>query len=97
MIKSTKSTIQVPINNNLRTNAENTAASLGFSSLQEIIRVFIAQLATKSITVNFSHQTPDEILTPKQETILNKKLLLAQKGPLKTAHSAQELFDQLDI
>jgi len=92
-----KSTIQVPIDNNLRINAENTATSLGFSSLQEIIRVFIAQLATKTITINFTRGTPDEILTPQQEAVLTKKLLLARKGPLKIAHSAEELFEQLGI
>lgn len=92
-----KSTIQVPVDNNLRINAENTASSLGFSSLQEIIRVFIAQLANKKITINLISGTPDEILTPEQEAILTKKLLLARKGPLKTAHSAEELFKQLGI
>jgi antitoxin component of RelBE/YafQ-DinJ toxin-antitoxin module len=90
-----KSTIQVPIDNNLRISAENTASSLGFSSLQEIIRVFIAQLATKTITINFISSTPDEVLTPKQAAVLTKQLLLAKKGPLKTAHSAQELIDKI--
>lgn len=92
-----KSTIQVPIDNTLRINAENTASSLGFSSLQEIIRVFIAQLATKTIALNFVSGTPDEVLTPKQAAVLTKQLLLAKKGPLKTAHSAEELFKQLGI
>ena len=75
-----KSTIQVPIDNNLRINAENTATSLGFSSLQEIIRVFIAQLASKTITINLVNKTPDEILTEKQEAVLIKKLEQFKKG-----------------
>jgi len=92
-----KSTIQVPIDNNLRINAENTATSLGFSSLQEIIRVFIAQLANKTITINLVNKTPDEILTKKQEAVLMKKLEQFKKGKVYTAHSAQEMFNQLGI
>lgn len=92
-----KSTIQVPIDNNLRINAENMASSMGFSSLQEIIRVFIAQLANKTISISLVNKTPDEILSEKQESVLIKKLKQFKKGETYTAHSAKELFNQLGI
>lgn len=92
-----KSTIQVPIDNNLRINAESVASSLGFSSLQEIIRVFITQLANKTISINLVNKTPDEILTEKQESVLIKKLEQLKKGKIFTARSAEEMFNQLGI
>lgn len=92
-----KSTIQVPVDNNLRISAENTASSLGFSSLQEIIRVFITQLANKTISINLVNKTPDEILTEKQESVLIKKLEQFKKGKVFTARSAEEMFKQLGI
>jgi antitoxin component of RelBE/YafQ-DinJ toxin-antitoxin module len=92
-----KSTIQVPIDNNLRINAENMANSLGYSSLQEVLRVFTTQLANKTISINLVNKTPDEILTEKQETVLIKKLEQFKKGKVFTAHSAEEMFNQLGI
>ncbi len=44
------------------------------SSLQEAVRLFLTQLVKKTITINFTRQEPDEVLTPKQEAVLNRKL-----------------------
>lgn len=45
--------LQIPIDVSLRKAAEKTALDQGFSSLQEIIRIFLRQLAEKTINVNF--------------------------------------------
>ena len=44
-----RAVLQVPINSQLRQQAEKAAMSQGFSSLQEIVRLFLTKLAEKGI------------------------------------------------
>lgn len=92
-------TLQVPINKSLKTAAQQEVEKMGFSSLQEAVRLFLTQLVKKTITINFTRQEPDENLTPKQEAILNKKLKEAladiKKGDYYVASSADEMIHQL--
>jgi len=46
-----KTIFQVPIDKELKNNAEKAASAQGFSSLQEIVRVFLTQLAVNKIEV----------------------------------------------
>ncbi len=46
-----KTILQVPVNKQLKSDAEKVALRQGFSSLQEIIRVFLAQLASNQVEV----------------------------------------------
>lgn len=48
-----KTVLQIPVSKTLRVKAENAALNSGFSSLQEIIRVFMKKLATRSMEVSF--------------------------------------------
>lgn len=48
-----KVVLQVPVSKNLRDNATAAAQEYGFSSLQEILRVFISKLAAKKINISF--------------------------------------------
>ena len=92
-------TLQIPINKSLKSAAQEEAEKLGFSSLQEAVRLFLTQLVKKTITINFTRQEPDEILTPKQEAVLNRKLKQAladiKKGDFYTATSVEEMMRQL--
>lgn len=45
--------LQIPIDASLRKAAEKSAVEQGFTSLQEITRIFLKQLAEKTISVNF--------------------------------------------
>ncbi len=45
--------LQVPISKDLRDDAAVAASSLGFSSLQEAVRVFLTQLAEGRIKITF--------------------------------------------
>lgn len=45
-------TLQIPMNKDLKINAEKAAHEQGFSSLQEIVRVFLSKLAANKIEVN---------------------------------------------
>ena len=47
-----KTILQVPLTQDLKQNAEKVAREQGFSSLQEIVRVFLTKLAMNKIEVN---------------------------------------------
>lgn len=47
--------IQVPIDRSLRDRAVLAASSLGFSSIQEAIRVFLVQLPQQTVNISFEH------------------------------------------
>lgn len=47
-----KTILQVPVSKELKTNAEKAALSQGFSSLQEMVRVFLSKLAEEKIEVS---------------------------------------------
>ncbi len=57
-----KTILQIPIDKKLKNNAEKVANSQGFSSLQEIVRVFLAQLVAEKVhitvepTIKLSHK-----------------------------------------
>lgn len=46
-----KTILQVPLDKELKNNAERVASIQGFSSLQEIVRVFLTQLASNRVEV----------------------------------------------
>lgn len=74
----TKMTLQVPVSKTLKLSAERVALEQGFSSLQEMVRLFLAQIAKRALTIGFS-PTIDEILTSREEAVLIKKYEAAQK------------------
>jgi len=47
--------IQVPIDKTLRDRAIIAASHLGFSSIQEAIRVFLVQLPLQTVKISFEH------------------------------------------
>ena len=52
-----KTILQVPINQDLKISAEKEAISQGFSSLQELVRVFLSKIATRKIEVTLQEST----------------------------------------
>ncbi len=44
-----RTTLQIPLDSNLRKDAEQAALEQGFSSLQEAVRVFLKKLAKRTI------------------------------------------------
>lgn len=95
----TRLIIQVPTDPLLKLAAEKTAREQGFSSLQEAIRVFMTQLAKKSLTISFSPAANDEVLTARQEKILTKKYLKTKreisKGKGFGVSSASKMMENL--
>jgi len=57
--------VQVPMAPELKKSAEKAARESGFSSLQEIIRVFLQQFAKKEITLSMQSLDDEPRLSPK--------------------------------
>lgn len=71
--------LQVPVNSDIRRLAEQSALDMGFSSLQESLRLIMKQMSQKKFYFYFGLKAEDEVLTPKQEKILMKKVLASKK------------------
>ncbi|MBU1200302.1 hypothetical protein KJ953_02065 [Patescibacteria group bacterium] len=90
-----KVTLQIPVSQTLRDQATLSATKLGFSSLQESIRLFMTQLATKEITISFTPKTRQ--LSPAAIKRYNKMIASIETGETKTykADSVNELMHHL--
>jgi antitoxin component of RelBE/YafQ-DinJ toxin-antitoxin module len=51
---ATTTIIQVPVEKRLRDKAQRVAVSQGFSSLQDVMRLFLQQFIDKKIAVSFT-------------------------------------------
>ncbi|MBI2009936.1 MAG: hypothetical protein HYS86_02030 [Candidatus Chisholmbacteria bacterium] len=83
-----KSLLQVPVETNLREQAARAAADMGFSSLQESVRVFLKQLAERSVRVKFE---PSVRLSAKNDRRYAKMIAEVKSGKVKT-----KSFDNVD-
>ena len=88
--------LQVPISKSLRDQAGSAASRLGFSSLQEAVRVFLAQLPTQAVKITF--ETAPVQLSPKAITRYNKRIdeIESGKAKLKSFASVDEMFNYLN-
>ena len=57
-----KTILQVPMSRDLKISAEKQAIEQGFSSLQEMVRVFLKKLSQKTLSVKFEEEVQ---LSPK--------------------------------
>ncbi|MBU2592628.1 MAG: hypothetical protein ABH867_00220 [Patescibacteria group bacterium] len=78
--------LQIPVSKELRVKAEKAALIQGFSSLQEVIRVFMKKLADFSINVSFQEEEE------KMLAIFKKGEREFKKGKLKEIRSLSELI-----
>ncbi len=91
-------TLHIPVNKIIKTKAEEAVKTQGYSSLQEIIRVFLSSLARGEVKTTFSSSV--ELLTESQETHLNKReqqtLTAIKKGKAYSVHTVKEMIDTLE-
>lgn len=73
--------LQVPLSKNLRDQAASKAKKMGFSSLQETVRVFLSQLAEEEIKIHFEETVK---LSPKAIRRYNKMIEEIKSGKVKT-------------
>lgn len=74
--------LQVPIDKDLRDIATVTAQKIGFSSLQEMVRLFIKQIADRKI--DFKFETNTVLLSKKNDKRYAKMLEDIKSGKSKT-------------
>lgn len=87
--------IQVPIDKSLRDKAVAIASATGFSSLQEVIRVFLKQFAAKEIGVTFIPKAVH--LSDRSDRRYLEMIEEVQSGKIRTfaADSAEKLLKHL--
>lgn len=87
--------LQVPMPKELKDDAEKAALNAGFSSLQEVLRVFMKKFANKKIDLAFEEET--DYLSPKAERRYAKIMRDIESGKEKvyTAKNAEDLLKQL--
>ena len=76
-----RTVLQVPIDTELKNEAEQEAQDQGFSSLQEVVRVFLNNFAEKRIGITFEQSVQ---LSPKAIKRYNKMTEDIEKGKVTT-------------
>lgn len=94
-----RTNIQVPVTTDLKQKVTKKAEKLGFSSIQDVIRVFLTGFAEDKYTVGINERENIEYLTDKQVELLEKKWKKFQeeekRGETFTADSLEEMMDIL--
>lgn len=72
--------LQVPIDKKVRDRAVANAREMGFSSLQEVVRLFLNKVAEGAVNVAFERKVR---LSPKAEKRYNKMIEEIESGTVK--------------
>lgn len=92
-----KVTIQVPTDKKLKDKAAKSAQEMGFSSIQEVLRLFMTKLAKGEVSISLEENV--EYLTPQEEAVLEQRhkefMEDKKKGKTFVAHSAEEMVEEL--
>ncbi|OGE25319.1 hypothetical protein A3C26_00625 [Candidatus Daviesbacteria bacterium RIFCSPHIGHO2_02_FULL_39_12] len=90
-----RTVLQVPLPKELKISAKKAAQDAGFSSLQEVLRVFMKKFASKKIDLAFEEEVT--YLSPKAEKRYLKATEDFKKGKnVYYAKDVKEFFKQLD-
>lgn len=73
--------LQIPIDKNIRNQAASYAEKMGFSSLQEVVRLFLNKIATGEMDVTFE---PVVKLSAKNDKRYTKMIEDIESGKVKT-------------
>lgn len=88
-----KTILQVPITQDLKFNAEKAAHEQGFSSLQEIVRVFLSKLAANKVEVTLESIFLSE---SNEKRYINMTEDFEADRNIHTAQSVDDLLTQLN-
>lgn len=88
--------LQLPISLNIRNQALKKAKLMGFSSLQESLRIFIYQMAKGNIAINY--EPKPVVLSVKNDHRYNKMIDDIESGKEKTIRidNTQDMIKYLD-
>lgn len=88
--------LQVPISKKLRDQAASSAQKMGFSSLQETVRIFLNQLASNEVSIAF--QSSAVKLSKKNDQRYAKMISDIESGKIKpkSFSSIDKMMDYLN-
>jgi len=89
-----KTILQVPVNKQLKDDAEKAAYAEGFSSLQEMLRVFMTKLANRKISLTFNNEVV-QLSKRNEKKYLKITEDFTQKKNISEADSVDDLMEQL--
>lgn len=89
--------LQIPVTKQLRSDALKAAERQGFSSLQEVVRVFLNQFANQNINVTFSF--PPVALSSTNEKRYERMVasVTSRKTKTKRFNSVADLIKDLNV
>lgn len=92
-----RTVLQVPLPKELKLSAEKAALDAGFSSLQEVLRVFMKKFANKKIDLNFEEGNV-VYLSEKNDKRYEKMMRDIKSGKEKIYHAkdVDDLIKQLN-
>ncbi|MDO8573706.1 MAG: hypothetical protein Q7R77_03060 [Candidatus Daviesbacteria bacterium] len=92
-----KITLQIPMDSRLKIEAEKAALDQGFSSLQEVLRIFMKRFASKKIDISFEEENVIH-LSPKADRRYAKIMRDIESGKEKVymAKNVDDLMKQLN-
>lgn len=87
--------LQIPMSTELRENSEKTAVEAGFSSLQEVVRIFLKKFSHKELVISFD--MPKVKLSVKNEKRYMKMVEDYKKNKnIVRTHTTKDFFDKLN-
>lgn len=93
-------TLHIPINKMLKQQAESIAKEQGYSSLQEVLRVFLSGFAQRKVRTAFVQSDVVEALTDAQDAYVNKReeetRQVMKEGKAFSARTVKEMMTILD-
>jgi hypothetical protein len=89
-----RSILQIPLSLPLKQDATFAAEEMGFSSLQELVRVILTKIAKKQLTLSIQDNVPLSPTSEQRYSEIDQNF--QNKKNIFTAHSLKELMDQLN-
>ena len=90
-----RTVLQVPMSISLRVSATDAAKAMGFSSLQEVVRVLLNKLATKRLLISIEEDiVPLSLKNEKRYVKMSRDFIRGKN--IKTAKNVDELMKQLN-
>lgn len=85
--------VQIPVSKQLRDSAERMAEEYGFSSLQEVLRVFMKRFSNHSVALTFEENMPLSFSSEKRYRSIDRDI--AKKKNIHSAKNVKQLMQQL--
>lgn len=90
-----RTVLQIPLPKELKISAEQAALDYGFSSLQEILRVFMKKLSQKTLDITFKEEGVVKLSKKNEERYIKMTEDFKRGSNIYTATSVDDLMKRL--